>query len=215
MLIPRRQKRLDTKSSWGGRVIAPNGSRRIRRTFFFIIACCLFLDAAPTARSQNDERAEYPLKLAFLYNFTKFVEWPRNSSRNASAPLEICVVGKDPFNDELERELQTRTAGGRPVKIKTLQPGESLKECQMVFVPVTEKKKAARVLAGLNGSSALTVGESEGFAGIGGMINLTVEESKLHFEVNPAAAERAGLKISSKLLSLAKIVRDQNHGRKD
>ncbi|PYV15768.1 MAG: hypothetical protein DMG21_14080 [Acidobacteria bacterium] len=70
------------------------------------------------------------------------------------------------------------------------------------------------MVGNLNGSSALTVGESAGFAGLGGVINLTVEENKLRFEVNLDAAERAGLKISSKLLSLARIVRDQNHSRK-
>jgi hypothetical protein len=76
-------------------------------------------------------------------------------------------------------------------------------------VPVTEKSQAARIVRDLNGSSTLTVGESEGFAAMGGIINLTVEGNTLHFEVNTLAAARAGLKISSKFLSMAKIVDEQ------
>jgi hypothetical protein len=78
----------------------------------------------------------------------------------------------------------------------------------MVFIPVTEKDQADKILKGLKGSSILTVGESEGFAALGGIINLTVEGNTVHFEVNQLAAERAGLKISSKLLSMAKIVKE-------
>jgi len=157
---------------------------------------------------------EYPVKLAFLFNFTKFVEWPTDSFRHAGAPLAICVVGEDPFSTDLEEELRTRTVGGHPVEIQRLRPTDALNTCHVVFVPVTEKNQAARIVRGLEGSSALTVGESEGFALQGGIINLTVEEHKLRFEVNPVAAERAGLKISSKLLSMAKIIKEQEHGRK-
>ena len=85
----------------------------------------------------------------------------------------------------------------------------------MVFVPVTEKDRADRILRGLKGTSTLTVGETPGFAGLGGIVNLTVEGNKVHFEVNPLAAERAGLKISSKLLSIAKIVGEQDQGGKN
>ncbi len=78
----------------------------------------------------------------------------------------------------------------------------------MVFIPFTEKDQADKILKGLKGSSILTVGESEGFAALGGIINLTVVGDTVHFEVNQLAAERAGLKISSKLLSMATIVKE-------
>ena len=81
----------------------------------------------------------------------------------------------------------------------------------MVFIPATEKDQADKIVRDLKGSSTLTVGETEGFAVLGGIINLTVEGNKVHFEVNQLAAQRAGLKISSKLLSLAKIVTDNPH----
>ena len=83
-----------------------------------------------------------------------------------------------------------------------------------MFVPATEKDQD-KIVTDLNGSSTLTVGETEGFAARGGVINLTVEENKVHFEINQVAADRAGLKISSKLLSIAKIVKEQDQGKKN
>jgi len=201
----RKQKRNDGRLGWWLRCASRLDSRRIRRVSFFIVACWLFLNPL-NAISVNEGSLEYPLKLAFLYNFTKFVEWPSDSYRNPGAPLAICVVGTDPFSPSLEGELRTRTVEGHPVEVRTLSPNDALSVCHMVFVPVTEKNQAARIVSGLKGSSTLTVGETEGFAVQGGIINLTVEEDKVHFEINPVAAERAGLKISSKLLSMAKIV---------
>ena len=87
-----------------------------------------------------------------------------------------------------------------------LRSNDTLNSCHIVFVPATEKNQATRIVTALKDSSTLTVGESDGFAALGGIINLTVENNKLHFEVNRLAADRAGLTISSKLLSLAKIV---------
>src|ERR1700684_1487261 len=183
-------------------------SHRLRQAFLLAAACCLMLHASPTA-AVNQESVEYPVKLAFLYNFTKFVEWPPDSYSTPSSPLVICIVGRDPFGQDLEGELRTRTAGSHPIEIRTLRPSDILSACHMVFVPVTAEDQAPRIVKGLKGSSTLTVGETEGFAVLGGIINFTTEGNKLHFEVNLLAAERAGLKISAKMLALAKIVHDE------
>ena len=181
----------------------------ILRGFFLILALVLWNPSQ--AVSVNEGNSEYPVKLAFLYNFTKFVEWPSTAYRNPGAPLAICIVGDDPFNQALEIELRTRTVGGHPVDLRRSKTSDTLSECHIVFIPVTEKKQAARIVSGLKGSSTLTVGEIEGFAIQGGIINFTIEDNTLHFEVNTLAADRAGLKISSKLLSLAKIVKEPDH----
>ena len=153
---------------------------------------------------------EYPVKLAFLYNFTKFVEWPASSFRDAGAPLALCIVGEDPFSSELESELRSRTVRSRPVSIIRLRSTDNLSTCHIVFIPVMEKHQAARIVRGLKESSTLTVGEFAGFAAQGGIINFVVEGNRLRFEVNTFNAERAGLKISSKLLNLAEIVPNSN-----
>jgi hypothetical protein len=163
----------------------------------------------------NEETVEYPVKLAFLYNFTKFVEWPPDSYHSPSAPLVICIVGNDPFSPDVEGELRTRTVGSHPIEVRTQRSSDILQVCHMVFVPATEEGQAARIVKGLKGSSTLTVGEVEGFAVLGGIINLTAEGNKLHFEVNLLAAERAGLKISANMLALAKIVHDGEHSTGD
>jgi hypothetical protein len=202
-------------SGWVRRFVLSVDSRRIRRASFFAsIAGGLFLSASPKALSQNEVGVEYSVKLGFLYNFTKFVEWPPDSFRDPGAPLAICIVGHDPFRQDLEAELRTRKVGDHPVEVRTQTPNDKLSVCQIVFVPVTEKNQADRILRGLQGSRTLTVGETEGFAVLGGIINLTVEGNNVHFEINRLAADRAGLKISSKLLNMAKIVKEQDHGGK-
>jgi hypothetical protein len=205
----RLQRRHDGVAGWGQRFVA-GIARRIRRASFFMFACWLF-STAPRAFSLNGEGVEYPLKLAFLYNFTKFVEWPPDSYRDAGAPLAICIVGRDPFSPEIEGDLRTKIVEGHPVEVLNLKSTGTLSVCHIVFIPATEKDQVNKIVRYLKGSSTLTVGETEGFAELGGIINLTVEGNKVRFEVNQLAAQRAGLKISSKLLSLAKIVADSSH----
>jgi hypothetical protein len=204
------RKRNDGGSGWIRRFVARVDWLRIRRATVFIIVCWLSSNSAPKALPLNVETVEYPVKLAFLYNFTKFVEWPTDSFRNPDAPLVICIVGNDPFSPSTEGELRSRTVGSHPIEVRTLRTSDILSVCHMVFVPVTAEDQATKVVRDLKGSSTLTVGETEGFAVRGGIINLMAEGNKLHFEVNLLAAERAGLKISAKMLALAKIVHDEN-----
>ncbi len=175
---------------------------------FFILVLWIFSSALPSALALNAEDVEYPAKLAFLYNFAKFIEWPPKSYRQPGAPFVICIAGHDPFSLGAENELRTRTVLGHPIEIRTLRANDVLSVCSIIFIPVTENDQAGNILRGLKSANTLTVGETEGFAARGGIINLTVEGSRLHFEINQLAAERAGLKISSRLFSLAKIVTD-------
>jgi hypothetical protein len=206
--------RNDWQRSWGRRLGTRFDSRRIWRISFLLVSFYLFANTTQKAMSQSEEGPAYTVKLAFLYNFTKFVEWPATSYRDAGAPLVICIAGHDPFSSDLEQELRTRTARGRSVEVRTPRPTDALSGCQVLFVPVTEKDQN-RIVRDLNGSSTLTVGETEGFASRGGVINFTVQENKVRFEINELAADRAGLKISSKLLSIAKIVKEQDSGKKN
>lgn len=209
MVIRRRRERQDGESGGDWRPVGCVYSRRVRRASFLILSSWLFLSGSPRAQSQDADTVEYPVKLAFLYNFAKFVEWPDGSYHDAAAPLTICIVGDDPFSSDLEGELRTRNVGSHPVDIRTRNPNDSLNSCHIVFVPVSAKTHAARIVRGLQGSSTLTVGEFEGFAVRGGIINFTVEANRLGFEINPVNADRAGLKISSKLLNLAEIIRNE------
>src|ERR1700733_726580 len=198
------QTRYEMTSGPDRRLATGSDSRRVRR-ISVIVACCFLFNTPRSAFSLNRESAEYPLKLAFLYNFAKFVEWPLASLRSPGPPLAICIVGHNPFSLEIEDELRARPAGGHPVEFVALKPTDTLNGCHIVFIPVTENDQAARILTSVKGLGALTVGESEGFAARGGMINFTVEDGNVRFEINKLAADRAGLRISSKLLNLAKV----------
>ncbi len=183
---------------------------RVMRPIFLLITS-LLLVALADSRSQGDENLEYEVKLAFLYNFTQFVQWPPDAFPDAAAPLIICVAGEDPFSGDLKQRLRNRTAGGHRIDIKSLAPADDPRACHMVFVRAADKKEVPKILASLRGSSALTVGETKGFAERGGVINLAVEENKLRFEINVEAAAQTRVKISSKLLALARIVKEPTH----
>jgi hypothetical protein len=177
-----------------------------RRASFFFVILWIFSTAPAGALAHNDDEIEYPAKLAFLYNFAKFIEWPVASYRFSGAPFVLCIAGRDPFRPDDESELRTRTVLGHPIQIRRLTGTSGV--CNIAFIPLTERDQADNILRAFRGSSTLTVGEIQGFAARGGIINLTVERNRLSFEINQQAAERAGLKISSKLLGLAKIVTD-------
>ncbi len=181
--------------------------RKAAPVWVVLLGCGMLLLTPWPALSQIDDSAEYRVKLAFLYNFAQFIQWPSQAFHDPGAPLNICVAGPDPFQGEIEQSLRGRTAGGHPIKITRLKPDDDPRACHIIFVRASEKKMAGKILAALKGSSTLTVGESKGFAEQGGDINLILDENKLHFEVNLDATTQTPLKISSKLLALARIVK--------
>ena len=153
------------------------------------------------------EQEEYRVKLGFLYNFVQYVQWPAEAFSSDTAPLTMCVLGPNPFERGAEQSLQKRTVGSHPIVLKPLKANEDPRSCHIIFIRASEKRMTARVLTALKGAETLTVGESPGFADVGGMINLTIDENKLRFEINLDEAVQNRLKVSSKLLSLAKIVK--------
>jgi len=185
-----------------------NGHPHKRSASIFIVILWIFSTAPPRALAQSDEEIEYPAKLAFLYNFAKFIEWPPGSYHSPVAPFVLCVFGRDPFSPGSESDLRAHMVLSHPIEVRILRATDTLSACNIAFIPVTEKDQTDNILRGFKGSSTLTVGETQGFAARGGIINLTLEGNRLRFEINQMAAERAGLKISSKLFSLAKIVTD-------
>ena len=178
------------------------------RSSLLIVVLWILSSAPPKALALSDEEVEYPAKLAFLYNFAKFIEWPPASYHFPGAPFVLCVFGRDPFSPGSESDLRAHMVLSHPIEVRILRATDTLSACNIAFIPVTEKDQTDNILRGFKGSSTLTVGETQGFAARGGIINLTLEGNRLRFEINQMAAERAGLKISSKLFSLAKIVTD-------
>jgi YfiR/HmsC-like len=169
---------------------------------------------SPMARSQSVEPAEYQLKAAFLFNFAKFIQWPSSSFANSQSEFGICILGDDPFGKSIDDVLRGKTIGEHPVAVTRAKHLEELTHCQIVFVSSSEKKRMPEILAVLKGTNTLAVGETEGFAASGGVIQFTIEDQRVRFIINVDAAERAGLQISSKLLALARVVSDVPASRK-
>ena len=159
------------------------------------------------AQAQISSSEEYRLKLAFLYNFAKFVEWPAASFPGPQAPLNICIMGRDPFDSELERQVAARSLNGHPVTIRTLKSSDDPTGCHLVFLPVSSDSSLAAVLRRLDGS-AISVGESAGFVARGGVVNFVIEGTVLRFEVNLSASQRIRSRISSRFLALARIYKE-------
>ena len=150
--------------------------------------------------------SEYQVKAAFLLNFGKYVEWPAAALANET--LAICVFGSDPFGAALDQTLAGRRLAGHPVEARRVSEVSEAHGCQILFVSRAKPDRLDAVLSGLQGQPILLVGEQERFAHEGGIINFVEVKKKIRFEINEAAARRAGLKISSKLLKLATIVED-------
>ncbi len=152
-----------------------------------------------------DFSAEYEVKAAFVHNIAKFVEWP--ASAGVKETLRLCILGSGPFGAAADG-LRGKPVGAKVWEVAPANAHANLKECQVLFIGAAEAANLPRLLEGLKGSPVLTVGDTEGYAERGVMVNLFLEQNKVRFEINNAAAGRAGLRISSQLLKLARIVTD-------
>jgi hypothetical protein len=172
------------------------------------LALTFALSSSTALFAQSKGPTEYEIKAAFLYNFAKFVEWPPTAFSDPKQPLGVCVFGRDPFGHALEDALFGKSIGNHPVILGRARQLPDLAGCQVVFVSATESPRLTEIVGGLRGHNALLVGETEGFASAGGAIQFVLDQNRVRFAINPDAVDRAGLKISSKLLALATIVRD-------
>jgi hypothetical protein len=154
---------------------------------------------------------EYQVKAAFLYNFARFVDWPAQSFKAAGDPITICVVGENPFGGALDEATDRKTVAGRGFAIRQTAAIGPDCDCQILFISASERRRFRSILDSLKPVGILTVGEIQGFAAEGGVVNFKLEGGKVRFEINIEAAERQQLHISSKLLSLAQIVKTARH----
>jgi len=188
----------------------PNQTRRSPKKLFCVFFAALtFVSGGPRLLAQPAISREYQIKAAFLFNFAQFVEWPATAFTNAEAPLCIGVLGEDPFGTALEQTVLGETVHSRKLIVRHSRRVEDLTACQLIFISKSEKGRLAEILSKLDGREALTVSEIDGFARRGGVINFYLDGNKVRFEINPAIAQREGLKMSSQLLSLGKIVQPE------
>jgi hypothetical protein len=156
-----------------------------------------------------DDSSEYLIKAGFIYNFAKFVEWPSAAFADSDSPIVIGVLGNDPFGPTIDRIVEDKKIGSRGFIVKRFKWGKDLKDlhdCKILFIAGSERAHIDEVLQMVKGLPILTVGETPGFAERGGMIRFVLEDNRVRFEVNVEAARQADLNISSRLLTLARII---------
>jgi hypothetical protein len=173
-----------------------------RRTLQLALFLCLLGVLGPLRVQAS---LEYEVKAAYLYRFITMTEWPAAAMPPEGQDITIGVYGANPFGDAL-MPLNGKPVKGRTLRVKEIASKEDLKKCQIVFVSASEREKFPELVRELQNLNILTVSEAPGFAKDGGIINFIAERNKVRFEINPEAARKAGLRVSSEVMRLARIV---------
>jgi hypothetical protein len=172
-----------------------------RLRVFMLIA--MHIAVPGLARAAVDPTSDTQVKAAFLYNFAMFAEWPASAQ-----PLTMCIVGDTRVASALVETVRDKRLDGRVLEVKGIGSDAPMLTCDVLFISASETRRAAAVLGTLRALPILTVSDSPGFARANGIIELVVENERMHFAINTDAATRAGIRLSSRLLGLARIVRD-------
>jgi hypothetical protein len=192
---------------------------KIKTYVFAVLLLTLFLGSQAKADSASPR--EYQVKAAFLYNFIMFVDWPQGKIANNDEPVVIGIIGDDPFDNAFD-PIKNKQAESRKIVIKRFEGLEELKKsgqaqldkkietikgCHLLFICRSEKNVVNEIMNLLKDSNVLAIGDMEGFLeSDGGIINFTLQDEKVRFEVDLGAARQANLKIRSQLLKLAQRV---------
>lgn len=196
------------KWSYGRNIAALLKTGRFLPVFgLFIIMMLYGLSAAALNTGAEQKKLdEYKVKAAYLYNFAKFVTWPEDTFKDPSLPLGICIFGDDPFGDAID-VIKDKNVKGKKLEIKQSSGKSELMGCHILFISPSENKNLSGILKNIKNKHMLTVSDMNKFAHRGGMINLKQVKDKIRLEINHEAAKQSGLKVSSKLLKIAKVIK--------
>jgi hypothetical protein len=152
------------------------------------------------------EALEYRIKAAFLCKFANYVEWPAQAFARTDSPIVIGVVARDAVADEITRTAAALSVDGRPLKVRSLHQGDSIADVHLIYVASSENSRLAETLAAVKGRPVLVVTESSQAVALGSMINFVVVDNKVRFDISPHSAESSRLRISARLLSVARTL---------
>ncbi len=175
---------------------------RSLRTVFVLLIVSL------STAAQSSVPMEYRIKANFLATVPNFIDWPEDAFSSAQAPILVCILGEFSFGINLALAVRDVMPHGRRVEVQLKHKDQELRSCHVLFVSRSETKRYEKVLLSVQGADVLTIGETEDFLNAGGALSLLFERETLRFEVNLTAANSAHLKISSRLLALARHVQN-------
>jgi hypothetical protein len=177
----------------------------IRQLAAGVLLLASFWNGNPAAEPP-DTAPEYPVKAAFLQHFIRYVTWPAKAFPSEDSPVEICILGKDPFGDAIDRLVEGRELMGRRIEVRRVTLEEAAGGCHVVFMGREEGALLTHRLRALRTRPILTVTESPKALSAGAMINFVMEGNSLRYEVNLDATEESGLKLATPMLVSAKRV---------
>jgi hypothetical protein len=154
---------------------------------------------------QSQVASEYQVKAVFLYNFSRFIDWPSTSFTSSSSPFVIGIIGDDPFGPYLEEAVAGENIDNHPIIIQHYSDVRDIGECHILYINYHDPERVKRTISALSNKSTLTVNEVPNFVRWGGIVQFFTEKNKIRLQINTEAAKSAQLKISSKLLSVAQI----------
>jgi hypothetical protein len=166
--------------------------------------CCGFVMGQESAPSESQ------LKAAFMVNFPKYVDWPPSVFVETNSPIVVGIFGVVDFEEELEKMIVGRSVDGRALVFRKVSTEKEIAGCHVLFIGGLERRRMVELMGVLEGASVLTVGDSDDFLDLGGVIKLVRRARKVRLEVNLGAASRVQLKISSKLLGVADVVKGRS-----
>ncbi|HWY74410.1 MAG TPA: YfiR family protein [Verrucomicrobiae bacterium] len=173
-----------------------------------IVAVAIACVSACTQAADTMPKTPYELKAFLLCNFAIYTEWPKEAFASDNSPFVLGILGKDPFGKDID-VLKGKTIKGRPLVVKYYTDIDQISGCHLLFISSSEKKHLPEILKAVEHSSVLTVSEIDGFVAQNGMIDIFMEETRPGFvrpgyRINQAATEKAGIRIGSYVLKLAK-----------
>jgi hypothetical protein len=171
------------------------------------LTCVIALAASNAFGADPPVLTGAEIQAAFIYNFTKFVEWPSDVFASKTQPIVIGVLGTSGLTDELVTIVEGRKVNGRPIIVRVVADGGDLEPAQVLFVGEVEDARFAALKPLIDDAPILTVGESAAFTAAGGAFRFVQHEGKLRFEINMTSVDRHGLKVSGELQKLATVVR--------
>jgi hypothetical protein len=175
-------------------------------SFLFSFGVAAILTNLPGATLNAQQMDEYQVKAAFLYNFAKFVEWPAEAGGPPQA-LTICILGHDPFGQALDDVVAGKVIAGRPIALRRVTDARHISGCRVLFISSSENLRSLSPLTSDEKRGVLTVGEAGNATAECVAIKFTLESGKIRFEINLVEVQEEKLRLSSKLLSLATVVR--------
>ena len=166
-------------------------------------ACAVVLALFACSAAASDESR---VKAAFIEKLTRFIEWPEQPARDPARPFVLCLIGRDTLDGALDELAKLVRVKGHVLQVRYLDAGQDVSACNALFISSTMANRLPALLQRLAAHPILTIGDTAGYARQGVMVNFYVDQGRLRFEINPQAAEAAGLRVGARVLKLARIV---------